>query len=100
MALPLSWMAAYYLIPGFSDWWYKTSPWTGGALLALWPSSILFLGDPGESDVGLRIITTALNVALYGSLGALLWIGLRRSKIVLAVTALSVLVGWYSLLSL
>lgn len=98
--LPAVWFAIYYLSPGFRHWWYATPAWTDHLLLAFWPSSILLLADPKETSVLLPIVTTGLNAVLYGILGVLFWIGLKRSKAVLAVTLAALSLGWYGLLTL
>lgn len=68
-------------------------------MIAVWPSSILLLADPKSETVVIPLISTAVNAALYGGLGWLVWLGLYKNRIVLAVPILLILVGWYFLLS-
>jgi hypothetical protein len=98
--LPASWFAIYHLSPRFEAWWYGAPSWLGRLLLAIWPSWLLMLADPDDKSLILPIVSATLNAGTYGLLGALLWVGFRRSRAVLAVTLAAVLAGWYVLLGL
>lgn len=98
--LPAAWFGVYRVCPEIINR-AMSSLWVGDVVLLLWPSSILLLGDPNETSVVvLPIVSTIANAVLYGIIGALLWIGLKRSKAVLAVTVAAILAGWYGLLRL
>lgn len=58
------------------------------------------LGDPEDTSVMLPILAVVLNAILYAILGWLFWIGITRSRIVLTVVVVSIVIGWYGLLSL
>lgn len=96
-AIPLAFLGIYHLVPAFSGWWFKAPTWAGTVLLAIWPSSLLMIGDPEDKSLILPIIATVLNALLYGVVGALVRFGFLYSKPVLAVTVLAVLVGWFAL---
>ncbi len=95
--LPLAWFGAYRIFPEPVNHAMST-PWVGDAVLLLWPSSILLLGDPDEVSLILPIISVALNAVLYGAIGWLVWIGWNRQRLILPVVAVGVLSGWYVLL--
>lgn len=67
-------------------------------LLALWPSSILLMADPGGHSVIIPAVAVAVNALVYGAVGWLIWFGLNRRRFVLPVVAVGVLAGWYFLL--
>ncbi|MEO8165905.1 MAG: hypothetical protein ABI619_10975 [Betaproteobacteria bacterium] len=100
--LPVLWFAFYWIVgrghPDVNNWLMTVR--VDNLLLMFWPSSILMIADPEDKSIVLPIISTALNAALYGILGTLVWVGLRRSKIVLIGTVALVLIGWYGLLRL
>jgi len=99
IALPVAWLSVYRIYPAGINW-VTSVPRADGLLLMLWPSSILLLGDPNDTSMVIPIVSVALNVVLYGILGGLLWLGLKRSKVVLAATVAAVSLGWYGLLTL
>jgi hypothetical protein len=101
--LPATWLA-FYWTPGKaypeSILWLMLHARLDSLLLMFWPSSILMIADPGDKSVALPLIAISLNAVLYAILGWLFWIGLKRSRIVLAATVVSILAGWYGLLHL
>lgn len=46
-------------------------------LLLIWPSSILLIADPTDSNTSLQVVAVALNGVFYGGLGGLLWAAKR-----------------------
>ena len=98
--IPLLFFGLYHLVPGFSSWWFKAPMWIGNGLLAIWPSSLLMIGDPEDKSLVLPIMATILNALLYGIVGALVRYGLLYSKPILAATVIGVLVGWFALAGL
>lgn len=66
-------------------------------LVALWPSSLLLMADPEERSVAIPAMSIAINALLYGIVGWLIWFGLNRNRLVLAVVAFALIVGWYLL---
>ena len=95
--LPAVWLGLYRVYPVVIES-LMSAAWMGGLLLVLWPSSILMLGDPRDTSVILPVLSLSLNVVLYGILGVLFWIGLKRVRTVLIVTVALLLLGWYGLL--
>ena len=97
--LPVAYFVFYWAF-GHTDVfaWLMQTQWCYDGLLMFWPSSILLTCC--TEGVTLPILATTLNVILYGVLGWVLWIGLKRSRIVLIVTVVSILAGWYGLLRL
>lgn len=94
---PLAWLGIYHFVPAFSGWWFKAPTWTGNLLLAIWPSSLLMIGDPEDKSVMLPIVAVVLNALLYGIVGALIRYGFLYSKPVLAATIMGILVAWFAL---
>jgi hypothetical protein len=66
-------------------------------LLAAWPSWIFFAADPEERSVAIPVASIAVNAALYGTLGWLVWLGLYRRREALVIAAAAVGAGWYAL---
>lgn len=97
------WCFAYYVIgdasPGFRAY-LSSVPGVDTLLLLLWPTSILMLGDPEDSNLGLLLIAASGNVLFYGILGLLLWFGIHRSRATLLATALLIAGIWALLLSM
>ena len=96
-AIPLAFLGIYHLVPAFGGWWFKAPTWVSNVLLAIWPSSLLMIGDPEDKSLMLPVVATGLNALLYGVVGALIRYGFLYSKTVLAVTVLGVLAGWVAL---
>jgi len=100
LGLPIVWLIAYWtVLRGNADVMHSVMA-TGHldrVLLALWPTSIFLAADPEDRSVAIPIISIALNAALYGGVGWLVWFGLYRSRAVLAGTIVLLLVGWYCL---
>ena len=67
-------------------------------LAVVWPSWLLLMADPEERSVAIPAMSIAINALLYGIVGWLIWIGLNRNRIVLAILAAVLLAGWYLLL--
>lgn len=72
MSIPVVWMSLYHFAPGFSKWWYGTPTWAETVLLAVWPSSILQMADPLDENVGLWVVSAAINFGLYAFVGSIL----------------------------
>jgi hypothetical protein len=101
--IALVWWLAYYVIggasPDFRSYLFSV-PGLDTLLLLLWPTSILLLGDPTDSNLGLLLVAATGNVLLYGILGLLLWLGIYRSRAVLFAPILLIAGIWALLLSL
>lgn len=68
--------------------------------LMLWPTPMLLMPseEPGAPDLsawGTFAITTLANITLYSSLAGLVWVGLTRARLVLALPLLIVAIIWY-----
>lgn len=97
--LPTTWLLVFRVSPDFIEW--LTAPaWTSGFVLLFWPSWVLMLGDAENTSVILPTLSVLLNALLYGILGALVWSGMKRSKLILGATAVGIVTGWYTLLEL
>lgn len=68
-------------------------------LLAIWPSWIFLVADPEEQSVVIPVASVAVNAALYGVLGWLVWFGLYRHKAILGAAIVATLIVWYFLLN-
>ena len=64
----------------------------------LWPSWLLLMADPEERSVAIPAISVAINAALYGIAGWLVWIGLHRKRAVLVLVVVALLALWYAML--
>ena len=67
-------------------------------LIAFWPSWFFFVADPEGRSGTIPLASVAVNAALYGSLGWLVWLGIYRHRAVLGVVVVMVLIGWYFIL--
>jgi hypothetical protein len=68
--------------------------------LMLWPTPLLLvpMEEPGAPDLsawGSFAIAALANVTLYATLAGLVWLGLAKSRWILAVPALAVAGIWY-----
>ena len=97
------WWLAYYVVggasPDFRSYLFNV-PGLDTLLLLLWPTSILLLGDPTDSNLGLLLLAAIGNVLLYGILGLLLWLGIYRSRAILLAPVLLIAGIWALLFSL
>lgn len=79
----LAWWLLYYVIggsvSGVRDFIFNI-PHIDRLLLCVWPSSILLMADPTDSNLALLLFASACNVVLYGLMGRLLWAGLYRRR--------------------
>ena len=69
--------------------------------LMLWPTPLLMgpSEEPGAADLtawGPFAVATLANVALYGILAALVWLGIRHSKAILLAPVLIIVGIWYA----
>ena len=68
--------------------------------LMLWPTPLLLVpveepGAPDLSSWGSFAIAALANVTVYATLAGLVWLGLAKSRWILAVPALIVAAVWY-----
>ena len=70
LLLPCAWIALYFWVPAFNAWVYSAPTWVGTLRLVLWPSAILLVADPLETNPTLWVVSVALNGALYLVVGA------------------------------
>ncbi|WP_368564807.1 hypothetical protein [Pseudoxanthomonas sp. UTMC 1351] len=102
-SIPIVWSLLYYGVggafPEFKDG-LLTASGSNTLRLLIWPTSILLLGDPDDSNYGLVLVSVAGNMLLYGLLGALIWMGLHRSKMYLIFPVLLTAGIWYWVLIL
>jgi hypothetical protein len=69
--------------------------------LMLWPTPLLLVpveepGAPDLSSWGAFAIATLANVTVYALLAGLVWMGLTKSRLILAVPLLMVAAIWYA----
>jgi hypothetical protein len=68
--------------------------------LMLWPTPLLLVpveepGAPDLSSWGSFAIAALANVTVYATLAGLVWLGLAKSRWILAIPALAVACIWY-----
>ena len=68
--------------------------------LMLWPTPLLLVpveepGAPDLSSWGSFAIAALANVTVYATLAGLVWLGLAKSRWILAVPVLAVACAWY-----
>ena len=80
LSIPVVWMLLYHLVPGFSKWWYGTPTWAETILLVVWPSSILLVADPLDENVGLWVVSAAINLGLYAFVGSIIVAAVSRKR--------------------
>lgn len=101
VAVPVLWLAVYWsLLRGNPDLitWIMSTYHFDRVLIAVWPSWLFLIADPGERSLTIPILSIAVNALLYGILGWAIWYGLYRKRAILAVVAAVVSAGWYFLL--
>jgi len=70
------------------------------AQLMLWPTPLLMVpveepGAPDLSSWGLFAVATLANITVYAGLAGLIWMGLAKSRLILAFPLLIVASIWY-----
>ena len=73
------------------------SEWHLRILSVIWPSWPLLMADPEERSFAIPVLSVAINALLYGIVGWLIWFGLNRNRLLLAVVTVALIVGWYLL---
>jgi hypothetical protein len=68
--------------------------------LMIWPTPLLLVpveepGAPDLSSWGSFAIATLANVTVYATLAGLVWLGLAKSRWILAVPVLAVACAWF-----
>jgi hypothetical protein len=92
IAVPVTWLVVYWLfLRGNAA---IMSEGHIRALSVIWPSWPLLMADPEERSVAIPAMSVAINALLYGIVGWLIWFGLNRNRLVLAVVAVALVVGW------
>src|SRR6266853_4436440 len=71
------------------------------AQLMLWPTPLLLVpveepGAPDLSSWGSFAIATLANITVYAALAGLIWMGLAKSRLILALPLLIVAGVWYA----
>lgn len=70
-------------------------------ILMLWPSSVMFLGGAdNERFWTIMFFSTLTNSILYTLIGAVVWFGLYKYRILLFVVVVAISAFWWKLLSL
>lgn len=99
-AIPLVWLTLYWVIS-------RENPALQGAVTTegsldvisiLWPSWLLLMADPEDRSISIPAISVAINAALYGAVGWLVWFGLHGKRSVLMIVVVALLCLWYALL--
>ena len=95
IAIPVTWLVVYWIfLRGNAA---IMSEGHLRALSVIWPSWPLLMADPEERSVAIPAVSIAINALLYGIVGWLIWFGLNRNRLVLAVVFAALIVGWYLL---
>ena len=70
--------------------------------LVLWPSSIVMLAETSDRWFSLKLFLLAslVNVVLYTGLGACIWYGLTKYRVILLLPIIVVSIIWWKLLTL
>jgi uncharacterized membrane protein SirB2 len=76
--IPVVWMILYHQSPSFAQWWFAAPHWVETVRLVLWPSAILLMADPHDSNVALWVVSAVTNAALYAALASFVGQALRR----------------------
>lgn len=96
--IPLIWLVISHLKPAAAEWlMLRGGEWV---LLTLWPGALVMLAMPEEINVGIVLAAVFSNTVLYAIAGAIIWIGIKRSILVLLVAISMLLVLWSFLLKL
>jgi hypothetical protein len=81
LILPVLWLVFYSLGGESMSRWAVNSTWFSNVLLFLWPSSVLLIADPEDTNFGLRFVSILVNVGFYGLLGYFAWLARSASKL-------------------
>jgi hypothetical protein len=70
--------------------------------LMLWPTPLLLVpieepGAPDLSSLGAFAVATLANITVYAALAGLIWMGLTKSRLILAFPLLIVAGVWYAI---
>jgi hypothetical protein len=79
--IPVTWFLLYSAVDGSNTpptW--MTNSWIDSVLLTFWPSAVLLIADPEDSNLGLKILSTLINIGYFGIIGYLFWRGKSVSK--------------------
>lgn len=76
--IPIVWMTLYHQSASFAQWWFAAPHWVETARLVLWPSAILLMADPHDSNVSLWVVSALTNAALYAVVASLVGHALQR----------------------
>lgn len=63
-------------------------------LLLLWPSSIFLIGDPTDSNLGLRVVSVCINFLYYLLLGWIIYLAHIKRRLVIITPIILVYVFW------
>mgnify|MGYP001766014874 CR=1 FL=1 len=64
-------------------------------LMVVWPSSVLLIADPLGENLDVQVMAVLGNVLLYAIVGALVWLGVLRSRWMLATPVAVLAVVWW-----
>ena len=102
LGVPLAFRLASIALESYAG--MPASVWTvfDYVQLMLWPTPLLLVpveepGAPDLSSWGAFAIATLANITVYAVLAGLIWLGLAKSRLVLAVPLLIVAAVWYSI---
>ena len=63
--LPALWMLLYHSNASFGRWWIQAPSWVETVRTVLWPTAILLLADPHDTNAALRVVSALSNAVLY-----------------------------------
>lgn len=102
-AVPVAWLFMYQFVgrvfPSLQDF-LSDLPGIDYALLILWPSSLLLIADPTNSNPGPWLQSAVANAVLYAIVGWALWLGIYRLRLLLVALVLLLIGLWTFLLAL
>lgn len=65
VAIPSVWLGMYHRSPEFARWWIEAPSFIEMARLLLWPTSLLLIADPRDSNMPLWIVSIVSNGLIY-----------------------------------
>ena len=79
-AIPIAWIGLYLQSSTFVSWVYNSPQWVGNVRMVVWPSALLLVADPEETNVPLWIVSIILNGLLYFLIGSIIEAAVNSRK--------------------
>jgi len=90
------WRVAEAFLPSVEKWCTLTVPCDTLQLL-VWPSSFVLLADAHDKNIELQSIAFLGNALLYGLVGTLAWLTVKRQAVPAAMLLAGILIVWVGL---